>query len=184
MRLKARSNFLYDGIAYSPEDLLDAPDRDAVVLISQDCAMIWNLEDPNQRSNMVTVQPPRQGQGAPFFVILTYRADTSTTAANDPGTGLLRWNATAIEDVTALYIDRLTADNNNDVTAMWAMVNPTKIIIQEADLALNQQVWIVTGPAQNRMDWIEVPVAPGTLKGDAFKPHNQTRLLVFLITGG
>jgi hypothetical protein len=183
MRLKARANFLYDGIAYAPEDLLDAPDRDAVVLIGQDCAMIWNLEDPNQRSKMATVQAPRQGQGAPFFVILTYRADTSTTAANDPGTGLVRWNATAVEDVTALYFDRLTADNNNDVTAMWAMVNPTKIIIQEANLALNQQVWIVTGPAQNRMDWFEVPVAPDALKGDVFKPKDQTRLLVF-ITGG
>jgi hypothetical protein len=55
MRLKARTSFQYGGIAYVQEDLLDAPDHDAVALINQDRAMIWNLEDPRQRSEIVDV---------------------------------------------------------------------------------------------------------------------------------
>jgi hypothetical protein len=120
---------------------------------------------------------------APFAVILTYRADAESTAQNDPGTGIIRWNADALEDVTALYFDRLTADNGNDVTAMWQMTNPARLIIQEADLAPNQQFWIVTAPAVMVPDWFIVPVRLDTTRGSSspFKPNNLTRLLVFLI---
>jgi hypothetical protein len=52
MRLKARTSFQYEGIAYKAEDLLDAPDQDAVALINRDQAMIWNLEDHTQRSEI------------------------------------------------------------------------------------------------------------------------------------
>ena len=127
-----------------------------------------------------------QGPPAPFAAILTYRADTSSTQESDPGTGLMRWNAGAIENVTALYFDRLTADNNNDVTALFAMANPVQLFIQEAALALNQQSWIVTGPAiVMGGDWLSVPVSLADAKGtgrELFKPQNQTRLLVFLIS--
>jgi hypothetical protein len=123
--------------------------------------------------------PPSQ----PLAAILTYRADSVSTNPSDPGTGLLRWNADTVENVTSLYIDRLTADNTNDVTAMWSMVSPTRLFIQEADLAVNNQMWNVTGPAVVMGgDWLDVPVSFVAAKGAwaQLKPVNQTRLLVFL----
>lgn len=52
MRLKARERFQYYGVTYSPEDILDAPDPDAVMLLNHDCVMQWNLEDPKQLSEI------------------------------------------------------------------------------------------------------------------------------------
>ena len=70
----------------------------------------------------------------------------------------MRWNAAALEDVTALYFDRLTTDNNNDVTSLWQMVNPGRLFIQEAGMALNNQTWTVTKP-EHVADWFNVPVS-------------------------
>jgi hypothetical protein len=128
-----------------------------------------------------------QGPSAPFAAILTFASDTTSTAPSDPGAGKLRWNAATAEQVTALYIDRLTADNGNDVIALWQMVNPSRLFIQQADLSTNQQEWIVTVPAAVRGgDWLEVGVTLAAAKGtgsDLFKPVITTRLLVFLIQG-
>jgi hypothetical protein len=122
---------------------------------------------------------PAGPQGAAFTRV-HYRADTSTTQASDPGTGLLRWNAAAVEDVTVLYFDRLSQDGD-DVTLMFTLANPQRIVVQEAAMHLNQQNWIVTGPMVEMADWFQIPVAVDVTRGTPFKPQNQTPLLVLLL---
>jgi hypothetical protein len=128
--------------------------------------------------------PGPMGPPAAYTAILSYRADTLATAPNDPGTGLLRWNADTVEAVTALYIDRLTADTINvDASAAWVMAHPTRLFIHQSDLAPNNQTWNVTGPVVDRTDWLEVPVEFVSAKGawERAKPADRTPLLVFLI---
>jgi hypothetical protein len=52
MRLKARTNFSYEGATYKAEDLLDVPNEVGVAMMNRDLAMIWNLEDHTQRSEI------------------------------------------------------------------------------------------------------------------------------------
>lgn len=126
-----------------------------------------------------------QGPPPPYTAILNYRADTTSTAAADPGTGLLRWNSDTVETVTELYVDRLAADSviNTDVSAAWLMANPTQLLIHQSDLAMNNQTWDVTGPIEDRTDWLVVPVRLVSAKGawERAKPPDRTALLVFLI---
>jgi hypothetical protein len=125
------------------------------------------VPDPNLRS-------------APFSAIFPYRADTSSTGASDPGSGMLRWNAADVNDVTALYFDRLGSDGN-DYSALFGMVAPRRLIIQEASLAVNQQHWTVTGPVIQVPDWFQVPVVIDPSRGTPFKPNNFTAILAILI---
>ncbi len=52
MRLKARTNFNFEGKTYKAEDLLDVPNEVGVAMMNRDLAMIWNLEDHTQRSEI------------------------------------------------------------------------------------------------------------------------------------
>ena len=130
--------------------------------------------------------PGPTGPKAAYTATLQYRADTTTTQPADPGTGLLRWNAAGVEDVTELYVDRLTSDSvlNTDASAAWFMANPTRLFIHQGDLAQNNQTWDVTGPALDRTDWLLVPACGSFLPGahgKSAKPVDRTPLLVFLI---
>jgi hypothetical protein len=53
MRLKARANFVYDGVEYKREDVFDVDDAIGLHVINRDLAMPWNIEDPTQRSESV-----------------------------------------------------------------------------------------------------------------------------------
>lgn len=80
MRLKARKRFKYGEATYSPEDLLDAPDDDAMVLINLDYALRWHLEDPKQLSDIPdAVAPPETMPDVPPVTV------TPTSASPGPG---------------------------------------------------------------------------------------------------
>jgi hypothetical protein len=125
------------------------------------------------------------GPAAPYLEILSYIGDTSSTAQADPGTGKLRWNAATADAVTQLFIDRLDAQSD-DVTLMWQMVNPTRMIIQEAGMALNTQEWTI-GPLQMSADFFTVTatLVPAGTKGTGpgnFAPSGSSvRILLFLL---
>ena len=99
-----------------------------------------------------------EGPPSPSSSWFAFRADTKSTAANDPGPGNLRWNTAGQQDATALYVDWITADGF-DVTALWQMMNPPeRFILQDSNLAPNYQVWQLTGPVVIMPDWLNVPV--------------------------
>jgi hypothetical protein len=104
------------------------------------------------------------------------------TALADPGTGKLRWNAATAGATTMLIIDRLDAQSD-DVTMMWQMVNPARLIIQDAGMALNTQEWMI-GPLQMSADFFTVDAALVVSRGsgnDNFAQVTGTRILLFLI---
>ena len=67
---------------------------------------------------------------------------------------------------------------------MWQAVNPTRLIIQEAGMALNTQEWTI-GPLQMLADFFLVDavlVATKGTGGDQFGKPPTIRILLFLIT--
>jgi hypothetical protein len=116
MRLKARTNFQYEGKAYKAEDHLDVPDHDAVVLINQDKAMIWNLEDHTQRSEIpadVDVPPETLPDVPPVTI-----SPTSDTVAATGGTGSFTVTVTGPGTSGTWTVDK-------DATALWLTYTPT-----------------------------------------------------------
>ena len=124
-----------------------------------------------------------QGPPPPFIEILSYVGDKASNAVSDPGTGKLRWNAATAAATTMLIIDRLDAQSD-DVTGMWQMVNPTRLIIQDAAMAANTQEWTI-GPLNMSTDFFTVTAALVAAKGaDLFAPPSTSiRILLFLIKG-
>src|SRR6187455_845843 len=98
---------------------------------------------------------PPGGSSSVFF----YRVDAQSTGASDPGSGKLRFNAAIQADATALYVDWLTADGFDAHLYFELVTVASRIVIQDKDLAVNYQVWEITGPAVNGPDWFAVPVA-------------------------
>jgi hypothetical protein len=100
----------------------------------------------------------------------------------DPGTGKLRWNAATTAATTQLCFDRLDA-GSDDITLMWDMVLPNRLIIQEAGMAANTQEW-TCGPKQVMPDFFLVNVVPvasrGTGSDNFAAPGSIVRIVIFL----
>lgn len=101
-----------------------------------------------------------QGPAGASSSVLKYRADTASIAANDPGAGKVRWNNINQLLATELYFDRLTDDNFDATGILQASTFHDEFVIQDQDLALNNQVWQQLGPAVIMGgDWFSVPVS-------------------------
>lgn len=120
-----------------------------------------------------------QGKAAgpvPVGIVFLYRADAVATTAADPGAGFLRWNNATQASATSIYFDWLTTDGL-DVHLLFMLMNGTsRFLIQDADLAVQYQVWAMTGDAINHPDWFEVPVTLVASAGGPFS--NNQRLAV------
>lgn len=110
--------------------------------------------------------------GAPLGAVFPYRADTSSTSASDPGAGYLRWNTVGQTDATALYLDWLTTDGLDVHVLFQLMTPPSRILVQDLDLAVQYQIWELTAPAMNMPDWFQVPATLVLSSGATFT-HNQ-----------
>jgi len=114
--------------------------------------------------------------------VFFYRIDAMSIGASDPGTGKLRYNATTQADATAFYVDWLTADGF-DAHLYFDLVSVgSRLVIQDKDLAVNYQVWEITGPAVNGPDWFAVPVSFVSASGSGVFSHNQN-VAVLLMSG-
>jgi hypothetical protein len=98
-----------------------------------------------------------------------YQADTGSTAANDPGSGSLRWNNITHSSATMLYFDWLTTDGF-DATALYlALRPPVWIVIQDKNLAINHEIFEMTAPIQVNPDWFQMPVRFVSSSGNPVK---------------
>jgi hypothetical protein len=100
------------------------------------------------------------GPGGASSSAFTYRADAQVQAANDPGAGRFRWNNADQTKATKLYIDRLTMDGFDPTAMFQAATFHDEIVVQEKELAVHNQKYLMTGPAvlMGGGDWFEVPV--------------------------
>lgn len=139
-----------------------------------------------------TVPPPTQGpqgeQGPPgppggSSSVFFYKADTHSTAPNDPGAGFLRWNNLDQHAATALYVDWLTTDDFDAHMFFLLTRVAGRFAIQDADLADNIQAWEMTGPAIQYPDWFEVPVRFINFSGPGVFAHNQ-KIAVMIVAEG
>jgi hypothetical protein len=126
-----------------------------------------------------------QGPPGVSTSVFHYRADTTSTAATDPGAGKIRWNNATQSSATFLYFDWLTADDF-DVTTLWSLMNaPDQFIIQDKDLAINHQIWQMTGPVVMMPDWFQVPVTFISSSGAGVFSNNQAiSVLIPALSGG
>jgi hypothetical protein len=113
-----------------------------------------------------------QGPGRFFF-----QADMNSQQASDPGTALIRWNNTTPAGTTFLYFDRLDKDGF-DVTTLFPLVPIARLIIQMKNLALNQQIWKVTGPIVPMPDWFQIPVSFISSSGAGFSNGNLLAVIL------
>jgi len=108
-----------------------------------------------------------------------YRFDKNSTAPTDPGAGKFRFNNANPALVTRLYMDAQTQDGF-DPTVMFQLATfDDQFILQDKDISASRQVWRLTGPGINRMDWFEVPVEFVSAEGASDWNHNQE--LAFLL---
>jgi hypothetical protein len=120
-----------------------------------------------------------QPSASTFF----YRADVTFQSAQDPGSGRLRWNTVNQHLATALYVDRLTDDGFDAMLFLELSHIADRFVLQDANLSASYQVWHLTGPAIDHVDWFELPVAfessggPGTF-------GQLDRIAMLLQTGG
>jgi hypothetical protein len=132
MRLKARTSFQYDGVAYTAEDLLDAPDQEALGLINRDHAMPWNLEDPKQRSEIVEA-PSEPLPDVPPVTI----SPTSDDMGSGSGAGVFAVTMTGPGTSGTWTVDK-------DGSATWLTYSP--ITPQSTDGQVSYNVTANTGP--------------------------------------
>jgi len=153
--------------------------------MAEDIAVIDIVVPPTAVIEVVTgvkgdTGPP--GPPGPSSSVFFYRIDAMSTGASDPGTGKLRYNNAVQADATAFYVDWLTADGF-DAHVYFDLVSVgSRLVIQDKDLAVNYQVWEITGPAVNGPDWFAVPVSfvSSTMAGGF--SHNQN-VAVLLVAG-
>ncbi len=138
MRLKARTNFQYEGTAYRAEDVLDVPDQAGVALINQDLAMRWLLEDHTQRSEIPDVVaeevPPETLPDVPPVTI----SPTSDTVAATGGTGSFDVTMTGPGLSGTWTVDK-------DSTATWLTLT-SPLTPQSTDGTVSYNVAANTGP--------------------------------------
>jgi hypothetical protein len=113
--------------------------------------------------------------------VFNFKADTHSTTASDPGTGKVRWNTVVQASATELYFDRLTTDGF-DITGLLATVTADdEIIIQDADFALNYQIWKKSASAIIVPDWFRLPVE--FVEGTTEFSHNQVLAVIVKVVG-
>ena len=124
--------------------------------------------------------PP--GPPGPSSSVFFYRIDAQGTTPQDPGAGKLRYNNAVQADATVFYVDWLTTDGFDAHLYFQLVTLGSRLVIQDKDLAVNYQVFELTGPAVNHPDWFEVPVAfvSSTIPGGF--SHNQN-VAVLLVSG-
>ena len=104
--------------------------------------------------------------------VFFYRVDLTSTAPNDPGAGKYKYNNAVMEDVTEIYFDNLT-QSGFDASALYKLATlGDQFVLQDKDLAIHHQVWAITGPGVQMMDWFMVPVAFVSASGQPFD-HNR-----------
>jgi hypothetical protein len=153
--------------------------------MAEDIAVIDIIVPPTSVIEVVTgvkgdTGPP--GPPGPSSSVFFYRVDANSITAADPGAGKLRYNAAVQADATAFYIDWLTADGFDAHLYFELVTVASRLVIQDKDLAVNYQVWEITGPAVNGPDWFAVPVSfvSSTMAGGF--SHNQN-VAVLLVAG-
>jgi len=115
--------------------------------------------------------------------VFYYRANTTSIAYNDPGAGKIKWNNANQLLATSLYVDVLT-NNGFDAVMFYKMVGPQdRIIIQDGDVSQRYQVWDLTGPVVELVDWFEVPVTLVSYGSTGLMVNNQ-EIAVIIKTGG
>jgi hypothetical protein len=112
-----------------------------------------------------------------------YQADTSSTAANDPGSGNLRWNNATHSAATMLYFDRLTSDGFDDTILFLPLRPPVRIVIQDKNLAFNNEVFEMSAPIQVNPDWFQMPVRFVSSSGNPVKAKPNP-IAVLIISAG
>jgi hypothetical protein len=122
---------------------------------------------------------PPGGSSSVFF----YRVDAQGITASDPGAGKVRYNHAVQANATALYVDWLTADGF-DAHLFFELAAPAaRLVIQDKDLAVNHQIFELTGPGITHPDWFEVPVAfVSSTMGGGFS-HNQNVAALLVAAG-
>lgn len=109
--------------------------------------------------------------------IFDYRFDATTISASDPGAGKYRYNSSIQPEATEIYLDRLT-QTDFDVTILLKIISVgNRIIIQNKNLALDYQMFNLTGPGVEMPDWFLVPVA--YVSGGAVFSNNE--MVSFLV---
>jgi hypothetical protein len=128
--------------------------------------------------------PGPQGEPGASASVFFYRADANAQAPNDPGAGKLRWNATPQTAATSLYVDWLT-DDDFDAHVLFQLAHPpARILIQDADLAVTNQVWELRAPTIQMPDWFEVPVTFLGANPPGLSFAHNTRLAVLIVAEG
>jgi len=110
--------------------------------------------------------------GGPLGAVFAYRAKTDSQTASDPGAGNLKWNTAGQIDATRIYFDWISGDGIDVHVIFQLMTPPARFLIQDADLAVQHQIWELTALATNHPDWFEVPVTLVSSSGAIFT-HNQ-----------
>jgi hypothetical protein len=124
-------------------------------------------------------EPEDTGGGAAAYF---FRADTTNIAANDPGAGRFKYNNATQASATRLFFDWLT-DDDFDIHILFELMEiGNRFVIQDADLAVTNQIWELTGPAINHPDWFEVPVV--FVSGGATFTNNQRVAVLLAFVGG
>jgi len=126
--------------------------------------------------------PP--GPPGPSSSVFFYRIDAQGTTPQDPGAGKLRYNNAVQADATVFYVDWLTTDGFDAHLYFQLVTLGSRLVIQDKDLAVNYQVFELTGPAVNHPDWFEVPVAfvSSTIPGGF--SHNQNVAVLLVAASG
>lgn len=109
-----------------------------------------------------------------------YKADTNEDSmTTDPGTGRVRWNNSDQLAATQLSFDWLTSDGFDPVLYFKLMNVPQKFAVQDKDLHVNYQIWTLSAPVIEMMDWFIVPVTLDSFGGTG-KMSNNAQVTVLL----
>jgi hypothetical protein len=126
---------------------------------------------------------PQGDQGTPgnSSSVFPYQIDLSGTAAADPGSGKLRFNATPQNTATTMYLSWLTTQGFDAHVLFQAMGVPKNIVLQDTAVASNNQKWTVSGAAVNHTNWFEIPVT--YISGSATFTNNQNVSILIVDSG-
>lgn len=130
--------------------------------------LTWEEIDANFQRLANSIKPAR----------FAFKADAQSQNPSDPGTGKLRWNADPQRDATALYFDWITDDGFDLLLFLKITDIGNRIAIQDADFALNYQIWESSGVIKHP-DFFEAPVTLLETSGAGSFSHN-TRLVMLM----
>lgn len=116
--------------------------------------------------------------------VFFYRVDlTSTNTSADPGAGKFRYNNAVQASATVLGVDWITDDGFDSHVLFLLFAPTTRFLLQDKDFALNYQLWELTSPAINGVDFFTVPVSLVASGGSGVFTNNQ-RIAVIILPPG